>query len=212
MGQIHPWWDSNDISHLYRSFLNQVNWVLRGLSLATCIFNCSESCSSEGSFPCLRKNHFWVWETQAKALTCFTQSGLPYLNSRSRWSVLSIQQNFKKNPKHQLPPNVHSFRWKFVFVRTAQCSTVPWIPSRRVYMTQGSTLQQYWHEACKQNSGFSMVLCRSCLALPFIRPSCSRIPVVLIHLCHFQLTSPFRLLSGAVIPLPLIPDENVVNH
>lgn len=35
MGQIHPWWDSNDISHLYRSFLNEVNWVLRGPSLAT---------------------------------------------------------------------------------------------------------------------------------------------------------------------------------
>ena len=54
MGQIHPCWDSNDISHLYRSFLNEVNWVLRGPSLATCIFNCSKNCSSEGSFACLR--------------------------------------------------------------------------------------------------------------------------------------------------------------
>lgn len=155
MGQIHPWWDSNDISHLYRSFLNEVNWVLRGLSLATCIFNRSESCSSEGSFSCLRKNHFWVWETQAKPLTCFTQSDLPYLNSRSSWSVLSIQQNLKQTT--HLPQNVHSFPWNFVFVHTARRSTVPQIPSRHVYMTQGSTLQEYWHEAHKRNSGFSAV-------------------------------------------------------
>lgn len=102
MGQIHPWWDSNDISHLYRSFLYEVNWVLRGLSLALYIFNCSETCSSEGSFPCLRKKHFWVWEMHAKPLTCLIQSGVPYLNLRISWSTLSIQQYIKSTPATEI--------------------------------------------------------------------------------------------------------------
>lgn len=146
MGQIHPWWDSNDISHLYRSFLNEVNWVLRGPSSATCIFNCSESCSSEGSFPCLRKNHFWVWETQAKPLTCFTQSSLPYLNSRSNWSVLSIQKNLKKHHHHSC------LKMFIAFDETLYLSTPLGAALCHGYpadmFTQGGTLQEYWHEAC----------------------------------------------------------------
>jgi len=33
-----------------------------------------------------------------------------------------------------------------------------------------------------------------------------------VRLGHFQLTPPFRLLSGTLTPLPVIPDENMVDH
>lgn len=163
MGQVHPWWDSNDISHLYRSFLNEVNWVLQGPSLTTCIFNCSESCRSEGIFPSLRKNHFSVWETQAKPLICFAQSSLPYLNSRKSWSTLSIQQNSKK----QQP----SCSKAFPVFGGALCLSpgsvqVLLIPSRTVSMAESSALQEHQQKACEQSSGFSTGLCWGCSLYP----------------------------------------------
>lgn len=99
-----------------------------------------------------------------------------------------------------------------LFAHAGTCSAVPWVPSRHVYTTESSTLQEYWHEACKQNSGFSMVLWWSCLALLLIRYSYSRFHIMLIQFCHLWLSSPCSQLSGSVIPMPVTPDETMVNH
>lgn len=205
MGQIHPWWDSNDISHLYRSFLNEVNWVLQGPSLATCIFNCSESCSSEWSFPSLRKNHFSVWETQAKPLTCFCRVKFTLFKLKAWLKCAQHPAELQRNSS-LAALKCSQLLMELCICPQAQCRS-HWSPADlcpcRGQCPAGAPAGGLWAKQWLQHGAVSG--CSLCPLSDLAFPGSLSCPNV-------SAPSSSHLPLCCSLGLPVTPDENVVNH
>lgn len=88
---------------------------------------------------------------------------------------------------------------------------MPLVPSRPLSLAEGSALQEHQQRPVSKavaSSQYCVRIVPSALHQTWLFQA----PCLLKHLCHFQVTSPSMLLSGAITSLPVTSDENVVDH